>query len=210
MKIAVLQNGTEATPTEMTQGARLKILAVRIQQGDVAAFTELYHQIKGLMMGVITRIIRHVPEAEDVFQETFVMLYHQFDKYDPAKGEILGWVITFTRCRAIDRARRLDTYGRTIEKVTWTQKSEESFSVALPETEYPPEWIARVRELISHPKISPGQSACLRLHYVMGMTHTEVSAHLKIPLGTVKGRLTDGLKKVIAIVKTDPMFSAPL
>jgi len=61
----------------------------------------------------------------------------------------------------------------------------------------------RARELLEAlDRLPPEQSCVITLAYYGGYTHTEIAAMLGTPIGTVKGRLRLGLRKMAVSIPT--------
>jgi RNA polymerase sigma-70 factor (ECF subfamily) len=67
----------------------------------------------------------------------------------------------------------------------------ESISVEEEEPQFDPEALARLPAQLE--KLSPASRVVLRMHYLDGLTHEEISEALEIAIGTVKSRLSYGL-----------------
>ena len=133
-------------------------------------------------------------DVEDVCQRVFYELWRVHDRFDPAYS-LRTWVVGIARKRAIDHLRKrrdhvvpLDVVrevtgddGReTVERMVWADELHSALE-ALP---------APQREVIE-------------LAYFEGLTQTEVSEALGIPLGTVKTRTARGLQRLAGLLQ-DP------
>src|SRR5437867_379188 len=79
------------------------------------ALAELYDRYSGILKAVIMRVIHDEAEAEDLLQEIFLQIWQQAGHYSAEKGKPLGWIVTLTRRRAIDRLRKRQAYTRATE-----------------------------------------------------------------------------------------------
>ena len=173
---------------------------VRIAAGDERAFAELYDDLVPAVHGVALRVLRDHAQAEEVTQETFVELWRQADRYEPARGGVRGLVVTMAHRRAVDRVRseqsRRDRQRRTAIRATDATDGG------------PPE--AALRELDrAHARhalrqLTAVQREALELAYFDGLTHVQIATQLDVALGTVKTRIRDGL------IRLRDLMGAPL
>src|SRR5919107_1936237 len=68
-----------------------------------------------ILLGLMLRILRSRPEAEDVLQEVFLQVWQQARSFDPARGRAFTWLATLARSRAPDRLRAVAPRGRAAE-----------------------------------------------------------------------------------------------
>jgi RNA polymerase sigma-70 factor (ECF subfamily) len=61
----------------------------------------------------------------------------------------------------------------------------------------------RVRLEEPFAKVPDDQRAALQLAFYDGKTHTEIAAELNVPLGTIKSRISLGLRKIAATLGSD-------
>jgi RNA polymerase sigma-70 factor (ECF subfamily) len=94
--------------------------------------------------------------------------------------------------RGIDQLRSLASRRRTQNKV------EASAPKSEPSEAFARTWSNSQREQVREAlgTLPPEQLKILELAYFSGYTHVEISELLDLPLGTVKGRMRLGLKKI--------------
>jgi len=176
-------------------------LMMRIQQGQEEALGMLYDRYSGVLKSLIMRVIHNDAESDDLLQEIFVELWNQSGTFSPKKGKPLGWIVTLTRRRAIDRLRKRQAYARVEEKFkerpeqqpeAWVQNTLED-DIELNDAR-------RVLNKVLN-ELPDAQRQAIELAYFKGMSQREVAAHTGIPLGTIKTRLELGLKKISEALK---------
>jgi RNA polymerase sigma-70 factor (ECF subfamily) len=133
--------------------------------------------------------------AEDVTQDAFLSLWRSGARYDRARGSVRTWVLGIVHHRAIDALRRATVHDR---RRASDEGIEERFE-ARERTEVEAarrEEAGTVRGALS--ALPADQSQVIELAYFGGFTHTEIADMLDAPVGTVKGRMRLGLKKMKA------------
>ena len=68
-----------------------------VARGDEAAFARVYDRYSAILLGLMLRILRSRPEAEDVLQEVFLQVWQQARSFDPARGRAFTWLVTLAR-----------------------------------------------------------------------------------------------------------------
>jgi len=161
-------------------------------QGDQAAFETVYDQVAGAVFGLIQRVLRDSAQAEEVAQEALLEVWRTAERYDPARGSALAWIMTIAHRRAVDRVRSAaaaaarEVKAATIEPPAPADEVAESVESSL-EAE-------RVRRCLDG--LSEPQRRAITLAYYSGYTYPQVASAVGVALGTVKTRIRDGLKRL--------------
>ncbi len=84
-----------------------------VARGDAIAFDALYEKAAPKLFGLILRMVRDRPMAEDVLQDAFMRIWTKAATYSPDAGDPMAWMASIARHRAIDylRARPIARTG---------------------------------------------------------------------------------------------------
>ena len=176
---------------------RDQALIQRIQARDEAALSSLYDNYGPAVYWLAYRITNHAQEAEDVVLECFWQVWQQAHLYDDARGQVLPWLITIARSRALDHRRTL--HRQATCDLTWKAQGNASPGSENPEdTLWQTEQVHRLRTALQH--LPSKQREVLELAYYWGLSQTEIAAHLGEPLGTIKTRSRLALTKLRATI----------
>jgi RNA polymerase sigma-70 factor (ECF subfamily) len=160
-----------------------------------AALTELYGRHGRRLKAMIDSVVHEEAEANDVLQEILLQIWKEADHYSPKAGKPLGWIITITRRRAIDRLRRGQAYSRARER--YRKQLEQQPKNSRHEADDPFVRSDLRRFLENCMRMLPRfQREAVELAFFKGMSHSEIAAATHAPLGTVKTRLDLGLQKL--------------
>ncbi len=173
----------------------------RIADRDPDALSNLYDRYSGILKALVIRVIHDEAEADDLLQEIFLQIWRQAKNYSQKKGQALGWIVTLTRRRAIDRLRKRQAYHRVTERLEI-------------ETEHQPDaWLHnRIDDDILQDDLRqflrgridalPAlQRQAIDLAFFKGMSQREIAIYTDTPLGTIKTRLELGLRKLYDSVR---------
>jgi RNA polymerase sigma-70 factor (ECF subfamily) len=165
----------------------LASLIQRIATGDEQALTRLYDLTVTRVFSLARAVTSSNEDAEDVSCDTFVQVWNDAARFDPARGSALGWLMSICRSRALDARRRRLVRARADQR----EVAEEE--VAAP----PEELLALVEEgsavHAALAQLTPLRRELVALAFFRGMTHTEIAAAMQLPLGTVKSHLRRAL-----------------
>jgi RNA polymerase sigma factor (sigma-70 family) len=179
----------------------LGALLARVALGNHAAFKQLYDSTVRCLLGIVVRLLRDQAWAEEVVQEVYVSVWKSASSYSPLKAQPMTWLMTIARNKAMDALR-----GATSERehVVRARRSDDEDEDALAETVDESPGVLdglvqaidaeRLRQCLQ--ALEPAQRQAIALAFYDGLTHSELAAHLRQPLGTVKGWVRRGLERL--------------
>lgn len=180
-------------------------LMARVQEGDAQAFEVIFDRHADAAFSLAYRMCGRRVTAEDVVQEAFVSLWRSGARYDRTRGSVRSWVLGVVHNRAIDLFRRDSV--RTSKDVSDEGAVErmaapDSTEAAVQRGEEASEVRGALQDL------PDDQRQVIELAYFGGFSHSEIAEQLKLPAGTVKGRMRLGLTK-LRLSLGDPSGALP-
>jgi RNA polymerase sigma-70 factor, ECF subfamily len=166
-----------------------------VRRGDARAFEVIYERHSSAAFSLAYRMMGTRAGAEDVTQDAFLSLWRSGARYDRARGSVRTWVLGIVHHRAIDALRRATVHDKrraSDEGIEERFEARERTDVEAARREE----AGTVRGALS--SLPADQSQVIELAYFGGFTHTEIADMLDAPVGTVKGRMRLGLKKMKA------------
>jgi RNA polymerase sigma-70 factor (ECF subfamily) len=164
-----------------------------VHAGEARAFEVIFDRHGDAAFSLAYRMCGRRAMAEDVVQEAFLSLWRSGARYDHARGSVRSWVLGVVHNRAIDAFRR--ELIRTSRDVADDGITERMPAAERTETEVEQRDDARhVRGALS--ELPPEQRQVIELAYFGGFSHSQIAGILKLPAGTVKGRMRLGLSKM--------------
>jgi RNA polymerase sigma-70 factor (ECF subfamily) len=180
------------------EAAELRALLARCGSGDGAALERLYERVAPRLLGCLVRILRDRDRAEEALQDVFVQIWQRARQYEPARGQPLAWLLSMARYRAIDLVRATRPV-RPFEEG-------ELESLATPDSADPADELALAHSTSALDRclalLTDNQRRCLNLAFFGGLSHDEVAANIRSPLGTVKSWIRRGLESLRECMST--------
>jgi RNA polymerase sigma-70 factor (ECF subfamily) len=160
------------------------ILIARTRQRDQNAFALLYDRYSALVYSIALRVLKNPTAAEDVLHDVFLQLWRSPDQFDSARGNFGSWIAVIARNRAID--------GRRRERPQIGPEDVVLISPVDIETEADRNAVAeKVRGVLK--EMPEAQRSAIEMAFFDGMTHVEIAAVTREPLGTIKTRIRSAL-----------------
>jgi RNA polymerase sigma-70 factor (ECF subfamily) len=179
------------SPTTTPDDAELLLAVAR---RDEAAFAALYDRMSRPVFSLIVRVVRSRAEAEEVLQEAFWQIWERAPAYRPELGSAFCWIVTVARRKAIDRLRANSRHLQRIEDAQGARVEDDFASPAALDTLATDERSAAVRAALA--KLGPDERRVIALAFFDGLTHAEIAAAERTPVGTVKARIRRGMLKL--------------
>jgi RNA polymerase sigma-70 factor (ECF subfamily) len=166
----------------------------RMAAGDQDALGELYDRYARLLYSLALRIVGERAEAEDVLQEAFAQAWRQASRFEAGRGTVAGWLVTVTRSRALDRLRQRRARPEAGADSDFDRRNIADPALAVDLQLVTAEQAQRVRRALA--ALSDDQRVPLELAYYEGLSQSEIAAQLGVPLGTIKTRMRQTLRKL--------------
>ena len=160
------------------------------QKADRAAFAELFRQFAPRLKAYLMRRGCDFSEAEELMQETMVIVWRRAASFDPARASAATWLFTIARNKRIDALRKQ-------HRPEFDPADPALVPDSVPAGEAPLLAQERGRRLAQALAALPAeQAALIRLAYFDERAQSDIAAETKLPLGTVKSRLRLALVKL--------------
>lgn len=186
----MFRRGMSSAPSATDDLALLRSAAA----GDSAAMLALYDRHAPALLALAFRVLGNRDEAEEVLQESFVKIWQEAAAFDPARAGFRAWSCTIVRNRALDLLRRRGAAQRS------TAVADVPEPPPAPDSEVAGgEAAAKIRNALA--QLPDAQRNVLELAYFEGLTHVEIAERTKTPLGTVKTRILDGMRKLRTLLE---------
>ena len=186
----VVPRDRETDPTvEQTPASRLQHLLARVATGDRAAFSDLYDELAPRVFGLVKRLLRDPSQSEEVTQEIFLEVWQTASRFDPNKGGATTWILTMSHCRAVDRVRASQA-SRNRDVKVGIRDFENAYDDVSASVEVRVEH-DRVEKAMA--RLTELQRQAIQLSYYSGYSNSEVAEILRVPIGTIKTRIRDGM-----------------
>jgi RNA polymerase sigma-70 factor (ECF subfamily) len=188
--IDYVQVKTLGVSPRVTEPVNLNFLLERIANGDKPALKSLYGLISPRLFAVLLRMVRRREIAEDLLQDVFVTVWRKASQFDSRRGNAEAWLFSVTRRKAIDRLRisHREVIGLSADVATLEPQSDIYAGWSDTESHM------AVRKCLT--TLKPDVNRALELCYKFGLTHEELAAELKVPVGTAKSWVRRGLAQL--------------
>lgn len=168
-------------------------LLAAISKKNRDALSKLYDRHSSILYAMAVRILNDTNEAEDVLQETVMIIWEKAGTYHPNNGTPFAWIVTVLRNKALERLRSSQRRSQLAKKMELTKAE----AVAPPPLEVGfDEQRTRVHSALG--ELPQDQREAIELAFFDGKSQQEISQKLNQPLGTIKARIRRGLMKLRA------------
>ncbi|MDG5473858.1 sigma-70 family RNA polymerase sigma factor [Jeotgalibacillus sp. ET6] len=159
----------------------------RIQQamaGNDEALAMLLQEHYQFLFLYLVKLTLYPSEAEDLTQDTIVRCIERFDQYNPGKAAFTTWMIQIGTNLWLDKKRKKKREKTYLNKqqLSWKlgqKKGDETLIIT--------EALKKLKDTHRLPVI---------LKHYYGYSYEEIAGICRVPIGTVKSRLNNGLRKL--------------
>jgi RNA polymerase sigma-70 factor, ECF subfamily len=162
-------------------------LLARVAAGDRDAFGDLYRRYARAVLGLALRRLGDRGRAEDAVQEAFASIWRAARTYRRDRGPVAPWLYAVARNAIADRGRaRVEPPAEPADMPSDAPE---------PDVRAEQSWLAwRVHRALEG--LPETERTVLELAYWKGLSQSEISSSLGLPLGTVKTRTRSGLRRL--------------
>ncbi|WP_298311145.1 RNA polymerase sigma factor [uncultured Aquimarina sp.] len=159
-------------------------LIKKLQSQDSYALSKVYDLYSGALYGVILRMCKDEPLAQDLLQETFMKIWQKSHTYNPEKGKFFTWSYRIARNITLNALRKKNVLIQNEDLSVYKDRSTSEVEKETLELDG------------SLKKLEPHHQKALELVYFNGLTHREAHEEMDVPLGTFKSYIKQALKKL--------------
>lgn len=182
MLVDLTAEARRALPNTMTNDDNDLALVRRLVAGEDAAMHELYAAYGQRLYAYALRLTGDPAQAEDVVQDVLVVVWKSARKFR-GEGRLLAWLLGIVHHTALKSLRR--------RAQPITGEMEETLDTGQPSPEQQAERAEQSNRLQAGLRsLSPEHQAVLELVFYQGLSLEEVAQVCRVPLGTVKSRLS--------------------
>lgn len=158
------------------------------------AFGEAYRRYSALLYSAAYNVLGNAEDAQDCIADAVARLWRSRGAYSTSRGNLRSFLVVCVRNEAISRCRRQARAVRLEERLAALPIEHEHMRISDP--------IERDRVRNALLTLPREQRAALELAYYGGRTHSEIAAELQEPLGTIKSRIKNGLRKLGSVLQS--------
>lgn len=173
--------------------AQLQTWVTAIATHDEQALANLYEATLSRVYGIALRITRNAQAAEEVSKDVYWQVWREAPRFDAQRGNVIAWLLTIARSRALDYLRKADD----------TELCEEPELLLAHEPSHegdPQDLLAATQNNLklnqALQQLEPMQHQLVALAFFRGLTHEEIAAFTDMALGTVKSHIRRALKQL--------------
>ena len=163
-----------------------------ILAGHALAFTTLHNRYAPLLTSVLLRVIKDREHVNDLLQDTFLRVWTNLHRYDPAQGRLTSWLSTIARNVALDELK-----GRQVRLLATNRLAAYADEPCF----------TRISEGIPHQALmnylSPKYRKVIELVFYCDYTRQEIADTLGLPLGTVKTQYRMAMQQLRQVLHHD-------
>ncbi|MBX9637853.1 sigma-70 family RNA polymerase sigma factor [Nitrosomonas sp.] len=173
--------------------AQMHLWITAIAGHDEQALAELYEATLARVYGLVLRITRSPQAAEEVSEDVYWQVWREAPRFDAQRGNVIAWLLTITRSRALDYLRKQDSAELCEEP--------ELLLMHEPACDGDPQDLLSATQT-NHQlnqalqQLEPVQRQLVALAFFRGLTHEEITALTGMALGTVKSHIRRALKQL--------------
>ncbi len=175
----------------------LEVLLGRVAAGDHAAYDRLFAQAAALVHSVARHTVRDPVRAQEVAQDSMLLLWTNAARFDPRRGSARSWIATLTHRRAVDAVRHDQASTDRELRYPWTEQA--SGDPVADEVVLRSEH-AEIRHCLD--ALTELQRQAVVLAYYEGHSYADIAACTSGSVSAVKTRVRDAMIRLRGCLNT--------
>ena len=180
-------------------------LLVKYRDGNDQAFDKIIKDYGNQLYNFILRLVGNHESAEDIFQETFVRVLRNIDRYKPS-AKLLTWLIQIAKNLCYDHFKKESL--RAHQSLSIEIGSEEyTLDSIIEDSNQPPPQdlmiLAEDRKLVREAieKLSTKKKEVILLRIYESLPYRDISEITGDPEGTLKYRVYEAVREIAAYIE---------
>lgn len=157
--------------------------------GNRYALSLLLQQNYDFVFKFFVKLTLDPEQAADLTQDVMVQAIQKFHLFDPSKSSLSTWLIAIGKNLWIDSLRKQKRRGGIVLNL------DDQLDVS-DQTDGFTKFLDSDEIISALKKLSEKLRAPLVMQYALGYSYEEMAQSLKIPIGTVKSRIANGIKQL--------------
>ena len=184
--------GARWTMTATNDGADDATIAAAFADHRSEGIESAYRAHGTALFALAQHLLRDVDDAQDCVHDALLRAWQRPDAYRPERGALRPFLMTCVRNESLSRLRRHTCHRRIEKRIAHDDRHSYEFEIG-DSVEG-----GRLRNALA--ALPTEQRTALSLAYFDNLTHIEIAKRLGVPLGTIKSRLSLGLRKLAALL----------
>jgi RNA polymerase sigma-70 factor (ECF subfamily) len=167
----------------------------KFEEGEISNFEDIVRRYEKMVYGIVYRFLNNHQDAEDITQETFLIVYRKLKSLRKASS-LTNWIYTITLNLVRENLRkkyRIKTLNNLNENLIFYNDGS-NLSEEIKE---------KIKMAIE--KLPEKQKEVINLKFIEGLKIKEISKIMECKEGTVKIHIFRGLRTLRRILKNERM-----
>jgi RNA polymerase sigma-70 factor (ECF subfamily) len=190
---------TDACPRRDDEAQLLQALMERVARREESALVELRRRSLPRMQAAVSRVLRNPADAEEVCSDLYLQVWERAACYSPARGDVLPWLATLARSRALDHLRRMRRHAAESPFDDLGEPAADAWADSPTG-----DWAALRCIRRAMDGLSQVQRRILGLAFDDELSHACIAQRMGLPLGTVKSHARRGLSALRTAIGSPP------